>query len=113
MAVEGSIMKQFRYYGDGNELNYPKDLTYKRLTEENLFGGESSISQMGIQGRPGTTFYLNGQTFPIVLGETGIYEIDLQNYGFIHTIQFSPEELNNYAKNKDRLLIDIICKGGL
>jgi hypothetical protein len=40
-----------------------------------------SISQLGIQGRPGTSFYLNGSTLPIVLGETGIYEIDLQNYG--------------------------------
>ena len=111
--VEGSIMKQFRYYGDGNELNYPKNLTKDRLVKDNIFSSEGSIIQMGIQGRPGTTFYLNGQSFPIVLGETGIYEIDLQNYGQIISIQFSGEELDNYAKNKDRLLIDIICKGGL
>lgn len=111
--VEGSIIRQYRYYGDGNKANYPEGLTKKQLTEDNIFSGLGAISQLGIQGRPGTVIYLNGQTFPIVLGETGIYEIDLQNYGQIYSIQFGNEELSNYAPNKDRLLIDFIYKGGL
>lgn len=111
--VEGSIIRQYRYYGDGHASNYPPGLTKKQLTDDNIFSGLGSISQLGIQGRPGTVIYLNGQTFPIVLGETGIYEIDLQNYGQIYSIQFGTAELENYALNKDRLLIDFIYKGGL
>ncbi len=111
--VEGAIIRQFRYYGDEDKRNNPSGLTAKQLTETNIFSGLGAISQLGIQGRPGTVFYLNGQTFPIVLGETGIYEIDLQEYGQIFSIRFGTEELHNYAPNKDRLLIDFIYRGGL
>jgi hypothetical protein len=33
-------------------------------------------------------FILNGSDYPITLGETGIYEIDLEDRGFIHSISF-------------------------
>ena len=56
-------------------------------------------------------FYLNDSNYPIVIGETGIYEIDLQNYGQIYSIRFTSESLNEYSIGKDRLLIDIIYEG--
>lgn len=111
--LEGALIQQYRYYGDNDSRNAPKGLTAKQLNESNIFSGLGSISQLGIQGRPGTSFYLNGSTLPIVLGETGIYEIDLQNYGQIFSIRFDTKELHNYAPNRDRLLIDFIYKGGL
>jgi hypothetical protein len=52
-------------------------LSKEELVYQNIFTGHSSITQLGIQGQPNTTLFLNGQDFPIVLGETGIYEIDL------------------------------------
>lgn len=55
--------------------------------------------------------FLNGQEYPIVIGETGIFEIDLQNYGQIFSIRFTAESLDDYQKFDDRLLIDIIYEG--
>lgn len=106
------IIKQFRYYGDGDNRNFPVGLTKDILIYENIFDG-LSISQLGIQGRPNTILYLNNsdRDFPIVIGETGIYEIDLQNYGQIHSIQFHEDSLSEYTIGRDRLLIDIIYEG--
>lgn len=107
------IIKQFRYYGDGNQHNYPSDLTQDTLVYGNIFEG-LNISQLGIQGRPNTILYLNNsdKEFPIVIGETGIYEIDLQDSASsINEIQFDPKTLSDYGNGKDRLLIDIIYEG--
>jgi hypothetical protein len=55
--------------------------------------------------------FLNGQEYPIVIGETGIFEIDLQNYGQIFSIRFTGDSLDDYQEHDDRLLIDIIYEG--
>lgn len=55
--------------------------------------------------------FLNGQEYPIIIGETGIFEIDLQNYGQIFSIRFTAESLDDYQEFDDRLLIDIIYEG--
>jgi hypothetical protein len=48
------------------------------LIYQNIFAGYGNITQMGIQAPRGTTFYLNNASnYPIVIGDTGIYEIDL------------------------------------
>lgn len=105
------LIKQFRYYGEGDSRNYPTNLSREELVYQNIFNGHGSITQLGIQGQPNTTVFLNGQDFPIVLGETGIYEIDLQNYGYINSIRFTEESLARYTGAQDRLLIDIIYEG--
>ena len=104
---------QFRYYGDGNANNYPNNMTTSNLIRSNIFAGYGAISQMGVQARPGTTMYLNNSIYPIVIGETGIYEIDLQEFGQIYAIRFAETSLTNYGVNgnTDRLLIDIIYEG--
>ena len=105
------LIRQFRYYGEDDPRNYPATLSKNDLVYNNIFAGYGSITQLGIQGRPNTTVFLNGQEFPIIIGETGIYEIDLQNYGQIYSIRFTAESLNEYSLGKDRLLIDIIYEG--
>lgn len=104
-------IRQFRYSGDRAPGNSPADLTENTLIFGNLFSSCPTISQMGIQGRPGTKFYLNGSEFPIVLGETGIYEIDLEDRGTISEITFVKDQaFEGYSKG-DRLLVDIIYEG--
>ena len=70
---------------------------------------------MGIQGVPGTKFYLNGAPYPITIGFTGIYELDLNGQGYIHSIRFDKTTLEEYytADINTRLLIDIVYEGGL
>ena len=47
------------------------------------------------------------------MGDTGIYELDLRNTGFITDIKFSSSTIQTYneTNNTDRLIIDIVYEG--
>lgn len=101
-------VKQFRYYGIDDENNYPsKVVNYTQLRRGNIFKDSGVISQLGIQGKPGTKFFLNGGSHSITIGDTGIFELDLKGKGFISAIRFDGDSLDSYEDN-DRLLIDIV-----
>ena len=105
---------QFRYYGKSkDELNYhpayghvDSDNYFELLTKGFLFDNFKGISKLGIQCRPNTKFYLNNSNYPIVIGNTGIYELDLENHGQINNIHFDGAVLEGL--DGDRLLIDIV-----
>ena len=106
---------QFRYYKAGHPNNYPNYADYAlQLTDRNIFGSYPSISHLGIQGPPGLVFYLNNSTSPLMIGKTGIYELDLEGIGRIFAIRFGEGSLNELvSKNDDaRLIIDIVYDGG-
>lgn len=104
---------QIRYYGDGNAQNRPEGLKTEDLTRKNVLENYSSITQIGIQARPGAEFILNNSRYSIVMGDTGIYELDLTNSGTIDSIQFieTAIQIYNNPGNTDRLLIDIVYEG--
>lgn len=107
---------QFRFEGFQNSNNYPRFSDYNAvLTAGNIFNDYQPISQLGIQGPVGLKFYLNNGTYPITIGSTGIYELDLENLGRINSIRFDKNDISNFFPNhntKNRLLIDIIYEGG-
>ena len=113
--VEILRIAQIRYYGDGDNRNAPADLTANTLTKNDngLFNSYGNISQIGIQARPNAKFWLNNSRYEIIMGETGIYELDLKNTGFITDIKFSSDTIQVYNKadNTDRLIIDIVYEG--
>ena len=104
---------QFRYYNDeqGNN-NQPKNLKAKNLaeTENNVFNKYTPITQLGIQTLPGTRFYLNKNIEgPIIIGSTGIYELDLEGISKINSLYFDPTSLKLIADNPNAfLIIDVI-----
>ena len=116
---------QFRYYGKGDNRNYPiigntEYSYYNKLISGNIFENYGIISKIGIQCRPGIHFYLNGSVYPIEIGETGIYELDLEGYGQIASIRFAETNDNSNLLGidifdkpeiNDRLLIDIVYEG--
>lgn len=107
------LVKQFRYYGDGNTLNYPSDVTYAALATGNIFRKTPAITQLGIQADPDLRFYVNNSVDPIYVGATGIYEIDLEGLGTISSIRIDRDSLKNidYNTKKNCLMIDIIYEG--
>lgn len=119
MASSNKYIKQFRFYGtkDRASNNYPAysspNAYFTALTSGNIFQDHGAISKLGIQCRPNTRFRLNESSYEIVVGETGIYEIDLEGYGNIFAIQFNAADLRIYdqAGVTDRLLIDIVYSG--
>lgn len=110
---------QFRYYGEGNGKNYPNSgdkstiISASNLSSGGIFVTHKClpIIQLGIQTLPGTKFYLNNATTPIVIGSTGIYELDLNNITEITHIAFDKASLNLINKtNNAYLIIDMIVE---
>lgn len=52
------------------------------------------IDQLGIQAIPGTMFYLNGSPDPIIIGTTGIYELDLNGQASITGLRFNERSID-------------------
>lgn len=113
---------QFRFEGLENPNNYPEfkdkagfDVYNTTLTAGNIFNDYKLISKIGIQGPIGLKFYLNNGAYPITIGKTGIYELDLENIGRINSIRFDKNDITNFFPNDNlvnRLLIDIVYEGG-
>lgn len=132
---------QFRFRGgtvgpDGvwyyHENNYPANLDRDTLVFGNIFQKLGPVSHLGIQAPPGTRFFLNHSAFPIMVGDTGIYELNLEGIGRINAIQFHKDDLDimyrllTTANGKevqkdsdgnalwdaaDKILIDIVYEG--
>ena len=101
---------QYRYYGEGNNNNQPSDISIDNLVDGTIFSG-LTFTQLGIQALPGTRFYLNNNLLedPILIGSTGIYELDLEGISSIVSINFKRESLEQIKSNTTAgLIIDVI-----
>lgn len=111
-------IKQYRYYGDGNEKNSPVNICKENMDisgSNNIFINDDIIQEygmithIGIQGLPGTKVFINQNKSPILLGNTGIFELDLTNYSFIYTLQIDYESAQLIESNENAyLIIDVI-----
>ena len=80
-----------------------------KLVRGSVFANYLPIVQLGIQGLPGTEFYLNNSITPILIGTTGIYELDLDGLSEITDIHFSRKSMEAIHNNENAyLIIDII-----
>ena len=113
----GKVLKQFRYYGDSdpNELNYPADIKKENLQTGAIFFNTpalaaATIASLGIQTIPGIKFYLNDAVDPIIVGSTGIYELNLTDNYEISALRFEGKSLDLIGSyNGDAyLIIDIV-----
>ena len=119
-------VKQFRYYNDNSsevtesKRNQPTTLdgTTTLITSEHyvngdVFGKHFPVTQLGIQALPGTKFYLNEAVDPVIIGATGIYELDLTNGIQISKISFAHDSMENIKNNDNAfLIVDIIYDDG-
>lgn len=119
-------IKQFRYYNDtadGVSRNQPAqvvgedggliDTTYQHYVSGLVFGNNFPVLQLGIQALPGTKFKLNNAVDPIIVGLTGIYELDLIGQTEITAIQFDADSMVNINNNHNAyLIVDIIYDDG-
>lgn len=102
---------QFRYYTEGGTKNWPKDITKSRLAKGSIFANYLPITQLGIQTLPGTQFFLNNSTDPILIGSTGIYELDLEGLSTITDLRFDIRSLSAIDANENAyLIVDVITE---
>lgn len=116
---------QFRYFGDEEDSfnqighanlyknisdNYTEAISKAVLTDGSIFHDYTPIIQLGVQTLPGTKFYLNANSAPIIVGASGIYELDLSETSTVITsIIFDMTSLELISKNPDGyLIIDIM-----
>jgi len=60
------------------------------LVTGNIFTNYTPITQLGIQTLPGVKFYLNKrENGAIIVGYTGIYELDLEGIAEINMLSFN------------------------
>ena len=77
--MASSRMIQLRYYKEGSANNYPSDITWPEFCTQETFRKYNPITQLGIQALPGTRFYINSGINPIIIGGSGIFELDVTN----------------------------------
>ena len=100
---------QFRYYNNGHNQNQPQGISKGTLVRGGIFTQYLPITQLGIQALPGTKFYLNNSTTPIIIGSTGIYEIDLEGLSEITDLRFDDKSVDAIHNNNNAyLIVDII-----
>lgn len=107
-----SNFKQFRYYGDNSSQN--------NITKEQLINGEiftndiKIIQQLGIKATPGTKFYINNNSSPVIVGFLGVFEINLSGTGgFITHLSFDLNSVNAINENLQGgyIIINILGDG--
>ena len=93
---------QLRYYGPNNSSNYPSG---NAVTPIKLIYGQAlhdayPIIKLGIQTLPGTKIFINNSPYPIVIGTTGIYELDIDGLSYINQLtidQASLDKINDIS----------------
>jgi hypothetical protein len=114
------VIVEFRFYADGNKNNYPQDpgiWTYALrddITDDkkNLLSNYDGAKKIGIQGLPGTIFYLDDSTpNGIMIDHTGIYELDLRDTTVtIHSLYFDGKSLATISQTDNAsLIVDALC----
>ena len=103
-------LAQFRYYGNNNDNNYPAKSTMNFYCVDASFQAYKPIRQLGIQTLPGTKFYINQSQSPIIVGGTGIFEIDCTNTtAIINSIRFDKDSMTTINNLENGyLIIDIL-----
>ena len=105
-------MAQLRFYSQtkkGANLNTPYN-NPKSYCEPTCFAKYAPIKQLGIQALPGTRFYINNSTEPIIIGASGIYELDLRDTNaIISALHFSYASMERIEKSENgHLIIDLV-----
>ena len=97
--------KQLIYCNNESKKNYPLTLTDSDLKNDAYFNQYYPIIQLGIQAPPGTKFYLNNGADPIIVGQTGLFDLDLTNIASITALHFDTASLNRIKTNDGNILI--------
>ncbi len=99
-------IKQLKYYPNNTQAS---TATRESLRSGNAFRQYLPIIQLGIQTMPGVIFRLNGANNPIIVGSTGIYELNVSDGAAITSLNFDDSSLTMIDQNPTGyLIVDIL-----
>lgn len=114
-----SQIKQFRFYNYNetentqNPNNAPQVSSWRYYCDDSSFRNFAPIHQFGIQTLPGTKVYLNQSTTPIIIGATGVYELNLEGTtGILNSLRIDPVSMKAINDIDNAYLIIDIVYGG-
>ena len=85
-------MKRVLQYRFGNNdiqpNNSDEQINATNLINGGIFANHVPIIQLGIQTLPGVKFYINGSDEPIIIGVTGVFELDCTAGTYITALRF-------------------------
>lgn len=94
-------------------MNVPSGLTAADLVDGSIFQNYMPLSQLGVQAPPGTKFYVNGANTPVIVGFSGMFDINFNQGGSITGLAFDTTTLSTIAANDSMMLIiDMAYTGG-
>lgn len=101
-------IKQFRWYGNDDSRNFPT-ASIDDYVNGSVFSNAKvyPIAQLGIQGPPGLKFYLNGSVNPIIIGASGIYDLEIKKGARVTGLEFDKQSLERIA-SYNYLIVDIL-----
>lgn len=99
-----NTIQQYRFDAPNSSKNYNINNAGDLVTGKFL-GSNIPIIQLGIQAIEGVRIYLNNFTEPILIGESGIFELDSTGVTEISKIRFDSASLDSIAKNPNAILI--------
>ena len=105
---------QIRYYDDNNALNSLGFQLYTTFCGDTAFTKFSPIRHLGVQTLPGTRMYLNRSTTPIIIGATGIYELDIKenSTALLSSIRFDETSMKTIRDLENGFLLsDLVYEG--
>ena len=79
---------QIRYYDNKNKNNQPSGIKLNDLKSGEVFKEFYPISQINVQGDPGTAFRINHDENTVIIGPSGIYNLDLEDFSSIEDLSF-------------------------
>lgn len=67
------------------------------------------ITHIGIQALPGTEVFINQNKSPVIIGNIGIFELDLTDYSYIYSLYIKYESAERIEESQDGyLIIDVV-----
>ena len=97
---------QVRYYGTNNANgNNSEGVAYNKLVSGSIFKNHFPMVQLNIQATPGTKFYLNNSPSYLVVGPSGIYNLNLNGVAVITALNFDAASINAIHSSTDGYLI--------
>lgn len=97
--------RQIVYCNNASLMNNPANLTDEDLISGAAFVDYTPLSQLGVQAPPGTKFYVNGNENPVIVGFTGLFDINLNNGGSINSLSFDRQTLTYIKSNDSAMLV--------
>ena len=83
------VVKQYRFYGTNNANNFPQTISEDNLKNGAIFNAANgSIRSLRIQAMPGTSFFINGGLFPVIIGLSGSFFISESMGVIIESLKF-------------------------